>query len=61
MPYSISAARCPQNHACPLVKRCPVGAVTQQGFHLPVIDREKCINCGLCYKKCPMKAVEERI
>ena len=25
--------RCPQNHPCPSVKVCPVGALSQQGFH----------------------------
>jgi len=27
---------------------CPVGAITQSGFGLPVIDPEKCIECGKC-------------
>jgi len=35
---------------------CPVGAITLEhnvdGFLNPVIDRSKCINCGLCVKKC---------
>ncbi len=35
---------------------CPVGAITMnedaEGFSYPVIDKEKCINCKLCEKKC---------
>lgn len=36
---------------------CPKGAISMQengeGFLYPVIDENKCIHCGLCYKKCP--------
>lgn len=36
---------------------CPKGAISfkkkNDGFYYPVIDNEKCINCGLCYKICP--------
>jgi len=28
-------------------------AQNQEGFYIPIIDSNKCINCGLCYKKCP--------
>ena len=34
---------CPQNHVCPSVKICPVGALTQDGFHAPVVDEGICI------------------
>ncbi|NJK95601.1 MAG: 4Fe-4S binding protein [Bacteroidetes bacterium] len=57
MAYTISPKACPQNHRCPLIKVCPVGAITQDGFGLPVIDEEKCIECGLCKISCPLKAV----
>lgn len=37
-------------------KVCPKGAISMQpdkrGFLYPVIDKEKCIDCGLCVKKC---------
>ena len=37
---------------------CPVQAITfeinKQGFWYPVVDPKKCINCGLCLKKCPV-------
>lgn len=48
---------CPQNHACPAVKVCPVGALTQNGFDAPTIDHEKCIKCGRCSNLCPKKAL----
>jgi len=37
---------------------CPVEAITYRegmdGFYYPHIDFEKCIECGLCYRKCPV-------
>ncbi|WP_028235565.1 Coenzyme F420 hydrogenase/dehydrogenase, beta subunit C-terminal domain [Pseudobutyrivibrio sp. MD2005] len=35
---------------------CPTGAIEfkiQNGFRLPVVNIEKCIDCHLCEKKCP--------
>ena len=26
---------------------------SEEGFIVPVINKEKCINCGLCFKRCP--------
>lgn len=54
---TVKKARCPQNHPCPSVKVCPVGALSQNGFGAPVIDKSKCIKCGKCTKSCPMKAL----
>lgn len=48
---------CPQTHKCPLVNICPVGAISQEGFSLPVVDHEKCIQCGACVDGCGMNAV----
>ncbi|MFR6635328.1 MAG: 4Fe-4S binding protein [Alistipes onderdonkii] len=48
MALTVDNLRCPQNHRCPLLTVCPVGAITQSGFGLPVIDPEKCIECGKC-------------
>ena len=48
---------CPQNHKCPAVKVCPVGALTQKDFEAPEIDYEKCIRCGKCSNFCPKKAL----
>lgn len=37
---------------------CPKKAITleknEKGFKYPMIDKTKCINCGLCQKKCPV-------
>ncbi len=49
--------RCPQNHPCPSVKVCPVGALKQKGFDAPTVDMEKCIKCGKCVNFCPMRAL----
>ena len=32
---SVKKVRCPQNHPCPSVKICPVGALTQYKFEAP--------------------------
>ncbi|MFZ5351620.1 MAG: 4Fe-4S dicluster domain-containing protein [Bacillota bacterium] len=58
MAISINPARCPQNHRCPMINACPVKAITQDGYKLPKIDNEKCIDCGRCIKLCPMRAVQ---
>ena len=31
MALTIDELRCPQNHRCPLIPVCPVGAISQQG------------------------------
>lgn len=36
------------------VKRCISMNADEEGFLVPRIDLENCINCGLCYKKCPI-------
>lgn len=49
--------RCPQNHSCPAVNVCPVGALSQEGYNAPTIDYSKCISCGKCSNFCPKKAL----
>lgn len=48
---------CPQNHPCPAVKVCPVGALSQIDFNAPNIDHDKCIKCGKCSNFCSKKAL----
>ena len=48
---------CPQNHKCPAVKVCPVGALSQMHFEAPTIDYGKCVSCGKCVTFCPKKAL----
>jgi ferredoxin len=59
MALVISKYLCPQNHACPILKVCPVGAISQNGYGLPVIDAEKCTECGKCTRYCGMGAVQK--
>lgn len=49
----IAAENCPQNHFCPVMRACPVGAISQKSpFEAPVIDESKCTNCGRCIRFC---------
>ncbi|EJW94044.1 4Fe-4S ferredoxin iron-sulfur binding domain protein [gut metagenome] len=57
MPLFADPHKCPQDHVCPLIKLCPVGAISQEGFSLPQFDPALCIKCGKCIRTCPMKAV----
>jgi ferredoxin len=47
---------CPQNHPCPVIKVCPVGALSQTGFGAPAVDNDKCICCCKCAKRCSVFA-----
>lgn len=42
---------------------CPKKAIkiteNEEGFLLPKIDKEKCVNCGLCDQKCPYTNFKE--
>ena len=38
------------------VRNCPEAAITMED-NLPVIDYEKCTDCGTCKEKCPMKTI----
>ncbi|MFP4018684.1 MAG: 4Fe-4S binding protein [Bacteroidales bacterium] len=44
---------CPQNHPCPTVNICPVGAIKQKSpFSAPEIDESRCTGCGICLNTC---------
>ena len=47
------------------VQRCPKQCISlieeEEGFLYPLVDEEKCINCGLCEKVCPMLNLQEKI
>ncbi|MGC1392499.1 MAG: 4Fe-4S binding protein [Bacteroidales bacterium] len=60
MALTINPSSCPQNHRCPIMRVCPVGAISQDGYGLPSIDEIKCIECGKCAKYCPMQAVQNK-
>lgn len=55
---TIDKNRCPQNHKCPAIKVCPVNAISQTDFELPVIDITICIECKKCINFCPMRAIQ---
>lgn len=57
MAVSVNKDLCPHNHVCPLIKICPVEAITQNSEGYPVVDPSLCIECGLCIDHCPMKAM----
>ncbi|MBN1500436.1 MAG: 4Fe-4S binding protein [Spirochaetes bacterium] len=56
MTVKVTASRCPQNHRCPIINICPVGAIKQEGFAAPEIDYDKCTGCGKCIKYCAFRA-----
>ncbi len=49
----VNANYCPQNHLCPSMRTCPVGAITQNSpFEAPEINYDKCTGCGICTRSC---------
>lgn len=54
---SVNKNRCPQNHPCPSIRVCPVGALKQNGYNAPIVNQGKCIKCGKCIRFCPMRAI----
>ncbi len=58
MAIAVELRRCPQNHPCPAVRVCPVGALIQKGYDAPKVDEKKCIDCGKCVRFCPMGALQ---
>ena len=44
MALTVDKNRCPQNHKCPMLRVCPVDAITQDGYGLPRIDPENVSN-----------------
>ncbi len=59
MSVAVVEKYCPQNHSCPAIRVCPVDAIKQSGYDAPVIDKEKCIECGKCVMFCPMGALQQ--
>jgi len=56
---TIDKNKCPQNHSCPSIAVCPVGAISQNGFELPIINQELCVECGKCINFCPKRAIQK--
>lgn len=59
MAITVVKSRCPQNHRCPSLRVCPVGALRQEGNGAPIVDESKCIDCGKCVRYCPMGALRD--
>ena len=62
---NIGKTNCSGCSLCSMV--CPKQSITmesdREGFLFPLINHSTCIDCGLCYKKCPCngeKVLEER-
>lgn len=53
----VAKENCPQNHPCPSVPICPVGALKQSGFDAPTVNLDVCIRCGKCMNFCPRNAL----
>lgn len=60
MAMNVDKNRCPQNHKCPAISVCPVNAISQEGYGLPIVDQEKCIECMKCVRFCPMRAISAK-
>ena len=58
MAVVIDPEACPQNHRCPMIDLCPVEAISQEGFSLPVVDADVCISCGTCVEHCGRQAMK---
>jgi Fe-S-cluster-containing hydrogenase component 2 len=56
---TVNKNRCPQNHKCPAIRVCPVNAISQKDFELPIVDNNICVECKKCIKFCPMGAIHE--
>lgn len=52
----VDQAACKSCKSCGVIKACPVNAAKMSGEQIE-IDRETCLNCGLCVGKCPFDAV----
>jgi len=59
MNIKIIETRCPKNHVCPIINICPADAIYQENIYsAPIIDKEKCTDCGKCVKYCGYKAFQ---
>ena len=44
---------------CP--KRCISMQIDNEGFWYPLVDKNECIECGMCEKHCPVKKSKRKI
>ncbi|MBE6590827.1 MAG: (4Fe-4S)-binding protein [Ruminococcaceae bacterium] len=53
--FTLDSSKCRSCKVCSLAKACPMDAVELK--EKAVINKNKCINCGVCTNKCPFGAV----
>lgn len=57
---ALNKAQCSGCAGC--VNSCPTNAIQmkedEEGFLMPVIEQEKCVECGMCYERCPVLHTE---
>lgn len=57
---SVDEKKCPKDHKCPMMLRCPKKAISQEGFGAPKVDNSQCVECMFCVKHCPHGAFVKR-
>lgn len=54
----VAVIECIQEIPCdPCEATCPYGAISVTSPHMPSLDEEKCVGCGLCVPTCPGLAI----
>jgi ferredoxin len=53
----IDKMKCLQNHHCSAIGICPEKAISQINGYFPVLDNNKCTECGHCFDLCIRGAI----
>ena len=56
MAYWIDDSACTICKEC--IKSCPIDAITM-GSVYPVINKDECVDCGVCADDCPEECIHE--
>lgn len=62
MPKIVELKGCSGCHACysACPQKCIRMTMDDEGFFCPVVNTEKCVNCGICEKVCPVLSNKEK-